>query len=106
LETEVLSATWLQDNLKSTTLNVYADDNSIYSVLKAYAHLPNDRCLPLTLSFSPSPGAYVYLKYLNVRIGLVSVASGDSFNTTELQPGLDKCGQIYSNGESEIFYSP
>jgi uncharacterized membrane protein len=105
LDGEAQSAAWLQRNIEPTAI-VYTDSNSIYTVLKSYAHLPNDRSIQIYQGFTPPAGTYVYLKYLNVRIGLVYVANAPSFNMSELEPVLDNCGKIYSNGDSEIYYSP
>jgi uncharacterized membrane protein len=105
LDGEVLSAMWLQRNLEPTTM-VYADSSPGDLVLKSYAHLPYDRTLLIKPGLTPSSGTFVYLIYINVRIGRVYVAEGKAINTTELQPGLERCGKVYSNGDNEIYYSP
>jgi uncharacterized membrane protein len=105
LESEVSSATWLRMNLNDTTL-VYADYNAVYTVLKSYANLPENRSLLIYSGLTPSPGTYVYLKYLNVNIGLVSLVSRDSINMSDIQKGLERCSTIYSSGDSEICNTP
>jgi len=105
LDEEVLSATWLQEHLEPSA-KVYSDPNAYLSVLISYAHLPYDRSLDIGRSFAPSAGTYVYLKYMNVRMGLVYLRGGDLINVSDLQPGLERCGKIYSNGDSELWYSP
>jgi uncharacterized membrane protein len=96
---EVFSAKWLQE-VRNTSAMVYADENSRVTVLKSYALLPDGRMLPITNEtlFSNS---YMYLKYVNVQLGVF-----DSFNMSDMSTVLQSCNEIYSNGESIVYFAP
>jgi uncharacterized membrane protein len=99
VDTDVFSARWLRERTNST-LQVYADENSRTSVLKSYALLSNQEILQITYG-TLEPRAYVYLKFVNVRLG-----SFDAFNSSQMTPVLEQCNMIYSNGNSEIYFVP
>ncbi len=105
VDQEVFSAKWLQKNLNPTS-KVYADWFSRYHVLRSYANLPDDRKLPITNGTIVESGAYVYLKYVNVRIGVISTVSFGFLNTSDISPVIENCNKIYSNGCSDIFHKP
>jgi uncharacterized membrane protein len=105
LESEVLGAAWLERNLEPTAI-VYSDYDSARTVLKSYAHLSDDRNPLISQGLTPTSGTFVYLKYLNTILGRTYSTGGDVINTTELQSSLATCDKIYSNGVSEIYYSP
>jgi len=104
LDQEVFSAKWLMINMNSTS-KVYADWNSRTTTLRSYALLSEDRMLPITNETKLDPQTYIYLKYLNIQIGLIS-ESTYKFNTSDLSPTMAGCNKIYSNGDSEIFRTP
>lgn len=97
VDTDVFGARWLRERMNST-LQVYADENSRTSVLKSYALLNDQETLPIT-NGTLEPRAYVYLKFVNVRLG-----SFDAFNSSEMTPVLEQCNMIYSNGNSETYF--
>jgi len=104
LDQEVSSAKWLRENINST-FRVYADWNSQVTVLKSYALLPNDKMLQITNGTIQSP-TYVYMKYLNVRLGLISTENSDLFNVSDVSNFLGNCSKVYSNGDSDIYFAP
>jgi len=106
LDQEVKSATWLLQHGKARSA-IYADSNSQVTVLKSYALLPEDRMLTLTNGTILGSRTYVYLKYLNVRIGVVS-ADYLNFvlNMSEMSGVLEQCDKVYSNGGSDVCFVP
>lgn len=105
VEQEVLSAKWLRENLNPES-KVNADWNSRKTVLKSYALLSNDGVLPITNDTNLVSQTYTYLKYLNVRIGVISTGSSLILNISDLLPVLGNCSKIYSNGDSDIYLTP
>lgn len=105
LDQEVFSARWLQENVNPTS-KVYADWNSRFTVLRSYALLPNDRILQITNDTTLESRTYIYLKYVNIRVGVISTASSGFFNTSDISPILANCNKIYSNGYSDIYHVP
>lgn len=108
LDQEVISAKWLMVNMNSTS-KVYADSNSRQTFLRSYALLSEDRMLPITNETKLESQTYIYLKYLNVRIGVISERTGGTYkflNTSDLSPILADCNKIYSNGDSDIYFTP
>ncbi|MGD6850559.1 MAG: DUF2206 domain-containing protein [Candidatus Bathyarchaeia archaeon] len=104
LQTEVSGATWLQENVKNSTL--YADDGAQTTILRSYAYLPEISYLPITFGFSPQSGSFAYLKVTNLELGVVGTAMGGYLNATEVLNGTRTCNVIYSNADSVIYYSP
>lgn len=108
LDQEVFSAKWLMANMNSTS-KVYADSNSLETFLRCYALLSEGRMLPITNETKLESQTYIYLKYLNVRIGVISERMGGAytfFNTSDVSPILADCNKIYSNGDSDIYFTP
>ena len=108
LDQEVISAKWLMVNMNSTS-KVYADSNSRQTFLRSYALLPDDRMLAITNETKLDSQTYIYLKYLNVRIGVISERIGGTYkllNTSDLSPIMANCSKIYSNGDSDIYFTP
>lgn len=99
VDEDVVSAVWLSTFMHSGS-TIYADENARTSILKSYALISDDRMTSIpndTLhSFS-----YVYLKYVNVRIGLI-----ESYNTSDFSYVLSSCDKVYSNGDSDIYFAP
>ncbi len=105
LDQEVSSAKWFWENVNQTS-KVYADWNSRFSVLRSYALLPDDKILPITNDTSLESQTYIYLKYLNIRVGVISTFGFKYFNTSDISPVLANCNKIYSNSDSEIYHVP
>lgn len=108
IDQEVYGAKWLPKNINSTS-TVYADWNSEVTVLKSYALLPDVTMRQITNTSILDSGDYIYLKYLNIRIGVVSDNLGMGslmFNTSALSPVVSECDMVYSNGGSEIYFKP
>ena len=108
LDQEVISAKWLMVNMNSTS-KVYADSNSRETFLRSYALLSEDRMLPITNETKLESQTYIYLKYLNVRIGVIFERIGGTYkflNTSDLSPIMANCNKIYSNGDSDIYFPP
>lgn len=110
LTSEVRSANWLSDNSVST-LKTYADLNSRSTFLKGYATMTDEQMLLITNETTRwlNRQTYVYLKYLNVQLGLISVSIGTTstyLNTFTMAPALAECDGIYSNGDANIYFNP
>ena len=98
LDTEVASAEWLLINGNQTAI-VHADTYAQDTVLRSYA-LRGEYMLPITNETFLS-GSYTYLKYINVNLGLV-----EATNSTNLASALNYSSKIYSNGDSDIYFTP
>lgn len=98
LDSEVASAEWLLVNGNQTAI-VYADTYAQNTVLRSYA-LRGEYMLPITNDTFLS-GSYTYLKYTNVNLGLV-----ETTNSTNLASNLNYSNKIYSNGDSDIYFTP
>ena len=104
LDQEVFSARWLLENANPKS-KVYAGWNSRSTILKAYTLVPDDRILGISNETVLESRAYIYLKYLNVGVGVISTVS-ETHNTSGILPLLRDCNMIYSNGNSDIYFSP
>jgi uncharacterized membrane protein len=104
IDQEVLSAEWLakKAGVKS---QVYADWNSQCSVLKCYAQLLDSRTVQIANQSKPETGAYVYLKYINTQLGLVTTTNA-LLNSSDALPAITNYDVIYSNGISDIYFVP
>jgi uncharacterized membrane protein len=104
-EQDFFSARWLGTNIDNKSL-VYADYRIGEPILADYASLENQRISYLfnTTELDPRP-YYIYLRYLNVREGIIDTATG-AFNLSDISTLLARSDTIYSNGESEIHYTP
>lgn len=103
-EQDVLGARWLSENMKKTS-KVYADETSRTNVLTSYALLDRDTIVRLYNTTLLEHGTYIYLRYVNVRVGVV-LEPLYKFNTTDISPLLNENNKIYSNGDSEIYWAP
>jgi uncharacterized membrane protein len=111
---EVHSARWLSENM-NRSLGVYADSNSKFHVLSAYAFVSPEQTNLLYRNMSITNSSYVYLSFLNrldiwdnVQDGVVITAEGTNtwFNTSELSGFLNQIDTIYTNGHNEIYHVP
>ena len=108
IDQEVYGANWLRENMNPNA-KVHADWNSKNTLLRSYAYLSDESLLPLSNDTIPESGDYIYLKYLNVVIGVVYIgeAAGlGTYNISDLSPVLSECDRIYSNGGSDIYWGP
>ncbi len=105
LDTEVFGAKWLVNSINNSSA-VYGDDNSMSTVLKSYASQLSNRTFPITSMFVPRSGVFTYLKYLNLNLQVFATGEGRSFNASEVFNASDNFENVYSNGNSVIFYSP
>jgi len=102
---DVFSTQWLRENMNSE-LKVYADANSRSTLLKSYALLSDDKVGLITNGSTFPTQTYVYLRYVNIQLGLVSTPSLGFFNITDLSSALIDCNKIYSDGDSEVYFAP
>jgi uncharacterized membrane protein len=104
VDQEVFGAVWLKEQ-RSPNSKVYADYNSENSVLRSYALLSSEDVIPITTSGGFESRSYIYLKSLNIDVGLVATESG-TLPISNFSSALLQNSAIYSNGASEICYSP
>jgi len=101
-EQDFFSARWLSENVDERSY-VYADQAAIYGVLSCtHVLLDRNRIRFISNAVIPEHGAYIYLKYLNVREGMIFTVGG-VFNTSEISSFLNESNHIYSNGDSDIY---
>jgi len=105
LDQEVRSSEWLAGTA-NVNLKIYADWNSQCSVLKSYATLADDRMIQITNGSEPESQTYIYLKYLTVQLGLISLQDGGFLNSSTALPALASYDQVYSNGISDVYFVP
>jgi uncharacterized membrane protein len=104
LDQDVYGARWLYGNMNPTK-SVYADDFSHFAGLRGYTLISDTLIQQITNGSVLEPSDYVYLRYLNVKIGLISNQIR-SFNTSDLSPVISSCDGIYSSGGSIVYYKP
>lgn len=98
---EVQSADWLRYATESS--KIYADETGAMHVLRAYGMKNIEWKYFLSNQTIIQPRAYVYLRYLNVQGWF---KDGERFsNFTVISNQLDFTNKIYSNSDSEIYYS-
>jgi uncharacterized membrane protein len=102
-EQDVFSAVWLSKNIGESS-TIYADSVSSVSVLPSYGLIPMGQISSLTDTTILTQGSFIYLGQLNVADGIITTATS-SFNTSEIYPILNMTNLVYSNGNSEIWYS-
>jgi len=107
-EQEVLSARWLAKYMDKTQMT-YADSIPYYHTLHAYALLPFTQVGDLSKNMTFPRNSYVYLGYLNIQHDVILPRGstgylGMPFNLSEID--FLKNNKIYSNGHSDVYYSP
>ncbi len=102
-EVDVRSAVWLSE-FKGSTSSAYADDIARKHVVVAYGMIIVDWYHTLHNDTSIGKDSYAYLRCINVD-GIIP-DHGSATNGTELLNQLGSTNQVYSNGESAIYYSP
>ncbi len=101
---DVTSALWLVSSIPQNA-TVFADYISFMHVLTAYANRTIDFNSVLSNDTSIKPGSYVYLRTLNV-LGYTDNANGVALNMSYVQKQLNDATEIYSNGNSKIYFVP
>jgi len=102
-EQDVYSARWYSRSIGQESM-VYADVHSRANVLTAYALQNRDRTSDLSNTTAVEHGAFIYLRYFNVRHNTIVTYEG-LLNTSDISL-LSECDTIYSNGASEILRAP
>jgi uncharacterized membrane protein len=101
-EEEVHSAIWLS-NHSYIFSDVYADYFAKNQILISYGMISETYLHELFITTNKIPGAYIYLRRLNVVDGLMSDKEFGVWNITENSSLLELKNKIYSNGGSEIY---
>jgi len=101
---EVLSAEWLSKH-SNRSFELYADELAKRQVLISYGDTLSARENILSNGTILNKGAYVYLTPLNVVEGKILGRKGQSWNTSDFSL-LAMKNKIYSNGASDIYFSP
>jgi uncharacterized membrane protein len=102
-EQDVFSARWYLRSADPESW-VYSDVISRNNVLTSYALKNRDRTRILSNITAVEHGAFIYLRYLNIRYNVVATYEGP-LNTSEISL-LGECDTVYSNGASEILRAP
>lgn len=100
---DIYSARWLSATAPIDSA-IYADITSTQRVLRGYAFRVVDWENIIANDTRIKPDAYVYLRSLNVQGYYINVY-GEMMNITNIANQLENSNKIYSNGESEIYYS-
>jgi len=101
-EQDVFSAKWYLRSADRESW-VYADVISLANVLTAYGLENRDKIHAISNTAVLQRGAYVYLRYFNIRHN--TMFSYGMFNTSNVHV-LNQTDTIYSNGASEIRWTP
>lgn len=101
LESEVFGVRWLKKH-RDENLKVYADMPSNLMPLVSYGQILNG--LPLQANDEPPIGSYIYLRYINLRYGLISGPDEFSnvYSISEIKSYLEQRNVIYDNNFTEI----
>jgi len=102
-EQDVFSAEWYLRNIGQEP-EVYADVQSKDNVLPAYALENKNKIRYISNTTVLQRSAYVYLRYFNIRHNTIVSYQG-RFNTSNVDV-LNQTDTIYSNGASEIRWTP
>ena len=100
---DVFGSMWLSKNIGTSSL-IFADYDASVNVLPSYGLISGHQVSSLTNMTVLTPGAFIYLRQLNVANGIIATALS-SFNTSEIYPIINATNLIYSNGNTEIWYS-
>lgn len=102
-EQDVFSARWYLRNIGQAA-EIYADVHSKDNVLPAYALENKNKILDIKNTTDRQKDAYVYLRYFNIQYNTIVSYEG-IFNASDIGL-LDQTDTIYSNGASEIRWTP
>lgn len=100
---EVFSARWLSKN-RGGPLEVFADQIARENVLVSYGGIHKSNVIILSPATIVEEG-YVYLGNLNVDDGIIVGRWGQTWNTSSIYPILDEMNKVYSNGESDVYWT-
>lgn len=111
---DVASAKWLSSNMNSTVSTiVYADVISVWFPLTSYGLLPRYAYTEIMTNGTifEGPHSYVYLRNFNIFDGKIlgkdyEFPSKHVWNTSDVSLRLEALNKIYSNGGSEVFFTP
>ena len=85
---------------------LFSDAGAAFNVLTSYGMLnPANTQILSNVSIVPE-GSYIYLRSFNVVYGLFEAPDGNAHNITEMSVTLASTNIVYSNGASEILWSP
>lgn len=118
-EQEVSSAEWLS-SLRNEARDVYATHWQLgVPVLVSYGMIPPEQTYHLTprATAKDIEGSYVYLGYVNVVLGYGTtrtlighpdpwVGNVEHWDISQITPLLDGSAKVYTNGASEVYWSP
>ena len=100
-EQNVFGARWLSENMEGTT-RVYADQH--YSkFLLSYGMFKIEDVGLLSNTTKVDANEYIFLRYFNVKYGVMRSKVKDFYNVAELSPILNEKNKIYTNGGSYIY---
>jgi uncharacterized membrane protein len=100
---DVASATWLSQYIGENSI-VYADEDARDFVLLSYGMISLTQSYSLLIYPATKQARYAYLASVNVKERLV--VNPTMANISDISPALDFSNKIYSNGASDIYYSP
>jgi uncharacterized membrane protein len=118
-EQEVLSAEWL-GSLRNNERPIYATWWELgVPALVSYGMIPGEQTHNLTplTPIEETKGNYVYLGYMNVVLGYGTtttilgqpdprLGNINHWDISKIYPLLDSSAKVYTNEESEIYWSP
>ena len=98
-EQNVFGARWLSEN-RDTASKVYTDPHYA-NFLVSYGMMGH------SILYNPAirvqANEYIFLRYFNVKYGVMRSKVKDFYNIAEIAPILDKKNKVYSNGGSYIY---
>jgi uncharacterized membrane protein len=101
---DVFAAKWLDSHVNTSTIKIYTDGTSVYTVLTSYGMVPRDiggNVKILTNETTIFQNSTIFLSKINIEDGYYSYGY-DSFNQSQISPVLNSTNVIYNNGYSEI----
>jgi len=109
-EEEVYSARWLLDHAiighTSEGSKLFSDGIAAKQVLASYGMINRANIAVLSNNSLVVANSCIYLRSLNVVYGIFEDDSGKPRNSTEFSKILTWTDKIYSNGRSEVLWSP
>jgi uncharacterized membrane protein len=103
-EQDISSARWLAQRIRSNSL-VYADSGMGFITLIDYTDPKLENIDYIVNETKSNAGSYIYLRWFNVVGGIIATESGN-LNLTDLNPSPAQNCRIYSNGASDVYFTP
>lgn len=103
-EKSVFGTSWVSKYVNTGTTAIYADALSSSFEFESYGAIYKGDVLELTNATSMPPKAVIYMSPLNVINGQVA-GRFYLWNTTELSSAIEDAGMIYTNAETEVYFS-